>query len=65
MACTYCALTVPIIKHVVQILERICVLILNCYLAGTNSSYFSLEINHAGFFVGNGSERAYLDGHII
>jgi hypothetical protein len=34
-------------------------------LAGRCSSYFTIEINHGGFFVGNGCNRSYVDGHII
>jgi hypothetical protein len=27
--------------------------------------FFTIEINHGGFFVGNGNNRSYVDGHVI
>jgi hypothetical protein len=27
--------------------------------------FFTIEINHGGFFVGNGKNRSYVDGHVI
>jgi hypothetical protein len=34
-------------------------------MAGSRSAFFSLEINHGGFFVGSGSNKSYVDGHVI
>jgi hypothetical protein len=38
---------------------------LNFDFVGKRSAYFTLEVNHGGFFMGKGDETVYLDGHII
>ncbi|KAM0880196.1 hypothetical protein ACQ4PT_033737 [Festuca glaucescens] len=32
---------------------------------GRGSTYFSIEINHGGYFLGTGSNRSYVNGHSI
>ena len=34
-------------------------------VSGRRSSNFSVEINHGGFFVGHGTNRAYVNGRSI
>jgi hypothetical protein len=34
-------------------------------VAGARSTYFSIEINHGGYFVESGSNRSYVDGGVI
>jgi hypothetical protein len=37
-------------------------LLVPLFYSGPGSQYFSVEINHGGFFVGTGSNRSYVDG---
>ncbi|KAM0902628.1 hypothetical protein ACQ4PT_019188 [Festuca glaucescens] len=32
---------------------------------GSRSSYFSIGINHGGYFLGSGANRSYVNGHVI
>jgi prepilin-type processing-associated H-X9-DG protein len=34
-------------------------------VAASRSSYFSIEINHGGYFLGTGANMSYVDGHVI
>jgi hypothetical protein len=34
-------------------------------LPGDRNSYFSVEINHGGYFLGTGSNRSYVNGVVI
>ena len=39
--------------------------LVNFVLPGPRSKYFSLEINHGGYFMGSGHNRSYVDGAVI
>jgi hypothetical protein len=35
------------------------------FLAGRNSDYFSVKINHGGYFLWQGNNRSYVDGVVV
>jgi hypothetical protein len=40
-------------------------LVVHVLLVGPQSKLFYVEINHGGYFLGSGSNRAYVDGSVI
>ena len=36
-----------------------------CLIAGPRESKFSVQFHHGGYFVGEGVNRAYVDGRVV